>query len=60
MLRDEHPDPSVASNNFYARAFDPAKFFSEESKETIVAPKSEESKAPAQASAASAVAAKQV
>ena len=36
MLKKEHPDPSTAYNNFYAKAFDPAKFFGEE--ESKVAP----------------------
>ena len=55
MLKDEHPDPSAASHSFYAKAFDPAKFFGEEPEESKVAPKSE-----GKASAASPAAAKQV
>ena len=50
MLKAEHPDPSEAQNNFYAKAFDPAKFFGEEQEETKVAPQAE-SKAPAKANA---------
>lgn len=53
MLKSEHPDPSVAANNFYAKAFDPAKFFNDEPEESKVAPKSE-AKAPAKAPAAAA------